>query len=172
LQCLRIQGENIVLKDKLSDAISKIPDKKVSIVSLLMKSKYTDHGFGHIFDFAASHITRQDQRNFLNSMDMPVLNDDPNSHDLLRSACHLSSMAKSPSASSAPTLSNSSRLREATLSMNGLLYTSKAIQEFKSGVSSHTVKSEWAETASHEQRATSEERRPSKSMAGYLGLEQ
>ena len=54
LQCLRIQGENIVLKDKLSDAISKIPDKKVSIVSLLMKSKYTDHGFGHIFDFAAS----------------------------------------------------------------------------------------------------------------------
>ena len=169
---MRIQGENIVLKDKLSDAISKIPDKKVSIVSLLMKFKYTDHGFGHIFDVAASHITRQEQRNLLNSMDMPVLNDDPNSHDLLRSACHLSSMAKSPSASSTPTSSNSSRLRAGTLSMTGLAYTSKAIQEFKSLVSSHTVESEWAETASHEQRAASEERRLSKSMAGYSGLEQ
>ncbi len=56
-------------------------------------------------------------------MDMPVLNDDPNSHDLLKP------VGKSPSPGARST---STRVGAGALSMGGLLHTAKAASDFKS----------------------------------------
>jgi hypothetical protein len=47
-QCLRLQGENIILKEKVSEAISKIPDRKVSILFLTFQICRSWHGSSFI----------------------------------------------------------------------------------------------------------------------------
>jgi hypothetical protein len=80
-------------------------------------------------------------------MDMPVLNDDPNSHDLFRTVGKLPSMA-------------------------GAVSALTAASNFKSTLGTSLVDRKGLDTKSLEQNATNSDRRPSKSTPGFTALEQ
>jgi len=63
-------------------------------------------------------------------MDMPVLNDDPNSHDPLRPLPKSSTPTAMSKSAFSP--SSSTRLDSKRLSISGLLHTVQAVSEFKS----------------------------------------
>ena len=68
-------------------------------------------------------------------MDMPVLNDDPNSHDPLRPL----PKSSTPTAMSAFSPSSSTLLDSKRLSVSGLLHTVQAVSEFKSHTHAPTL---------------------------------
>jgi hypothetical protein len=129
----------------MSEVISKIPDKKVSTAfSILKMSK---NALSHRESLATHFTIIQEQRSLLKSMDMPVLNDDPNSHDLFRSASKLPSMA-------------------------GAVCALTAASQLKSTLGTSDVDRKGIDTKSLEQNSTKSDRRPSKSTLGFTASEQ